>query len=108
MTLQYGQISGLGTRDLFLDLTDALETSEVIATPSVVSEAPTVIAVSAVAVNTVVAENGAAIGKGINWSIEVLVSDNRSTVGLTVGYVGDSGSKGTYAVTVPVVPILIK
>ena len=104
--LEFSTISSPGgTRDLFVDFTNALEAGESIVTPTVTSSDPLTLEVSKVAVNTVVTPDGAAPGKGIYFSVETLL-EAKTTVLIEVGFVGDSGSADTYVVAIPVAHVV--
>ncbi len=109
MTLIFDPISSPGaTRDLFVDLTGALEEEEVLAAVTINSGHPAVLSVSDVAINGQVVEFGVqqiAVGKGVHFAIATQ-QRSQTTVPLVVILEGSSGTKDTYEIFQPVVPRL--
>ena len=106
MTLTFDPISSPGaTRDLFLDLTGALEDGEVLTMASMTSAFPTVLATSNIAINSTAVDSGdqqVAVGKGVHFTIETL-QESQATVPLVVTFEGDSGTIDKYEIAQPVV-----
>jgi len=106
MTLIFDPISSPGaTRDLFIDLTGALEAEEILTAATINSGHPAVLSVSNVLVNSEMvefAEQWIAIGKGIHFAIETQ-QRSQTTVPLVVIFEGSSGTSDTYEIFQPVV-----
>ncbi len=106
MTLTFDPISSPGaTRDLFLDLTRALEEGEILTVASVTSAFPTVLATSNIAINSTDVEFGeqqVAVGKGVHFTIETL-QESQATVPLIVSFEGDGGTIDKYEIAQPMV-----
>ncbi len=111
MTLIFDPISSPGaTRDLFLDLTGALEKEETLAEASVTSAFPAVLVTSNVSINSATVEFGEqqiAVGKGVHFTIETL-QESQATVPLTVSFEGDAGTIDKYIIAQPVVTAICR
>jgi len=99
--------TNIGTRDVAVGFPGLLETSETITTFSVTSSDTNVLTIANEAVNTAViaTESGdsIAIGKGIQFQLTTaaVVIDRKVIVDIVVK--GNSGTKETYEVIVPIV-----
>ncbi len=106
MTLTFNPISSPGaTRDLFVDLSGALEQGETLVEADVTSVFPTVLVTSNISINSTVVEFGEqqiAVGKGVHFTIETL-QESQATVPLVVTFEGDSGTIDKYEIAQPVV-----
>lgn len=109
MSLVFDPISSPGaTRDLFVDLSEALELDEVLTVATVVSGYPTVLTISDVAVNAAevaYGEQTVAIGKGVHFSVQTLL-ESHAAVPITVSFEGDSGTSDKCEFSQPIVPSL--
>ena len=109
--LQFSPISSPGgTRDLVVDLTNALEDDERISTVTVTSNYAA-LQVSGVQVNSesVVADGKVvAQGKGVMFSVSTTTSSRNPRAALSVQYTGDSGSADRYTILQPIVPALTR
>ena len=108
-TIKFSSISSDGSqgkRDCAIDLTDMLETSETVDTVEMVSSDDTVLTVSNAAKNAVAitAEDGStiAIGKGVQFQIAAVAEVTRD-ITLDMLVTGNSGTRETYEILVPVV-----
>ena len=111
MAFTFDPISSPGaTRDLFVDLSGALEGDETLTQASVVSEYPTLLATSNVYINSEVVEFGEqqiAVGKGVHFSIATL-EESQATVSLIVSLEGDSGTVDKYEIEQPIVAVICR
>ena len=109
MALNLDPISTPGaTRDLFIDLTEALEVDELLTQATVTSAYPSSLAVSNVAINNSAIEwdeKQVAPGKGVHFSITTLL-ESHATVPLTLVFTGDSGTVDKYEIGQPLVVAL--
>lgn len=111
MALTFESISSPGaSRDLFVDLTGALEESEILSQASVTSAYSAILTVSNVAINATTVEFGEQqilVGKGVHFTIHTL-QESHATVPLTVSFEGDNGSIDTYEISQPLVTALCR
>ncbi len=111
MAFTFDPISSPGaTRDLFVDLTGALEEGETLIQASVVSTYSTVLATSNVSINSSVVEFGElriAIGQGVHFTIETL-EESQATVPLAISLEGDSGTVDKYEIVQPIVAAICR
>jgi len=111
MAFSFDPISSPGaTRDLFVDLSGALEEDEILTQATVVSAYPTVLTISSVIANSEIIEvdeQEIAVGKGVHFKIETL-QESQTTVPLIVSFEGDSGTADKYEITQPVVTALCR
>lgn len=109
MSLAFQPISSPGAkRDLFVDLSGALETGERLSSVDIVSGHASVLAVSNVEVNTeeLVHEGvSTEIGQGVHFTIETL-QESRARIPISVEFSGDNGTVDRYQVDQPIVPAL--
>ena len=94
-----------GKRDLVVDLTNALETAEVLSTVDVSTLSATSLGITNVMKNaSEITLDGKTIAanKGVVFSVETLVEMNGVKLRIDVDYVGDSGSADSYQFLLPV------
>ncbi len=105
MSLKFDPIGSPGAkRDVFIDLTGALEADEELTLATIVSGYSAVLTVSNVAVNDVeVAFSGQTIaaGKGVHFTVETLAS-SFAVVPIVLTFEGDSGTSDKYELLQPV------
>lgn len=106
MSLVFDPISSPGaTRDLYVDLTGALEADEALTSATVVSGHPATLAISNVAVNQEPVEldgHQVEAGKGVHFTIATLL-ESQANVPLVVNFEGDSGTSDAYELSQPLV-----
>ncbi len=105
MSLKFDPIGSPNSqRDLFVDLTGALEAEELLTLATIVSGYSAVLTVSNVAVNDdEVTFNGqtVAAGKGVHFTIET-VAASFATIPIALTFEGDSGTSDKYELLQPV------
>lgn len=106
MSLTFKPISSPGgNRDYSVDLTGALEDSELLTKVEVTSSRDDVLKIRNGKVNTVIFADGGtqvAIGKGAVFSVETIKGADLRSVPICIDFVGDSGTAGTEEVIQPV------
>ena len=107
MSTVYDSISSPdGERDLILDLTLFLETSEVVTgTPVITASDPTVLEFSNIVVNSSITEDGVAVGKGILYHVKTLV-ESKIQQNFSIAYVGSTGTVDKHCCSIPVTDCL--
>ncbi|MEM8944122.1 MAG: hypothetical protein AAGD11_02985 [Planctomycetota bacterium] len=109
MSLKFDPISSPDAkRDVFVDLSAALETDEKLVLATVVSTHPTVLAVSNVAINEDSVSTGGlttAAGQGVHLTVATLLN-SQAIVPIEVFFEGDSGTNGKYQIIQPIVNVL--
>lgn len=94
------------TRDCALDLTNVLETAEVVSSATAASSDNTILTTSSVSGNAATFVNNKGdtvdIGKGVLFTVTAVAAGS-TTITVSVWFLGDGGTSETYDVLIPVV-----
>ena len=109
MPLSFDPLSSPGgTRELFVDLTGALEDDETLLLAEVTSAYPAALVVSDVSVNDAAFHyegTNVGLGKGVRFTL-TSVLESRATIPLTIRFTGSAGTKDMYQVEQPLVAVI--